>query len=374
MADAQGRPSWFQRYLLPGFAFKAVVIGGGYATGRELAEFFLPHGLAGGVLAMLFALLIWSVVCAVTFLFAYATHSFDYRTFFKNLLGPLWGLFEITYLLFVVLILAVFAAAAGAIGASVLGAPEIVGALALVIAIAAITAFGANAVERLFKWATLFLYAVYVLLAVLVLSQFGGRAIENFAAPGPMGDWWLGGLTYAGYNVVGAIVILPVLRHFTRPRDALIAGVVAGPLAMWPALVFFVCMAAFYPAIGAETLPSDYMLRQLNLPIFHLTFQLMIFMALLETGVGAVHAFNERVSAARQARSGKGLTVRLRVIIGVVVLVASVFLADRIGLVALIGQGYRALSYAILLIFVAPLLTLGVWRLWRARAVANQQT
>ena len=31
--------SLFQRYLLPGFAFKAVVIGGGYATGRELAEY-----------------------------------------------------------------------------------------------------------------------------------------------------------------------------------------------------------------------------------------------------------------------------------------------------------------------------------------------
>ena len=34
----------FQRFLLPAFAFKAVVIGGGYATGRELAEFFLPSG------------------------------------------------------------------------------------------------------------------------------------------------------------------------------------------------------------------------------------------------------------------------------------------------------------------------------------------
>ena len=37
-------PSRFQRFVLPGLAFKAVVIGGGYATGRELAEFFLPAG------------------------------------------------------------------------------------------------------------------------------------------------------------------------------------------------------------------------------------------------------------------------------------------------------------------------------------------
>src|SRR5262245_30329031 len=62
--------SWFQRYLLHGFAFKAVVIGGGYATGRELAEFFIPSGPWGGIFAMLLAMTVWSVVCVVTFLFS----------------------------------------------------------------------------------------------------------------------------------------------------------------------------------------------------------------------------------------------------------------------------------------------------------------
>ena len=48
-SERRGRPAWFQRFLLPGLAFKAVVIGGGYATGRELAEFFLPSGPWGGI-------------------------------------------------------------------------------------------------------------------------------------------------------------------------------------------------------------------------------------------------------------------------------------------------------------------------------------
>ena len=39
---------FFKRYLLPGFVFEAAVIGGGYATGRELVEFFLPAGPLGG--------------------------------------------------------------------------------------------------------------------------------------------------------------------------------------------------------------------------------------------------------------------------------------------------------------------------------------
>jgi len=39
----------FQRWLLPGFLFQSVIIGGGYATGRELVEFFLSVGPPAGL-------------------------------------------------------------------------------------------------------------------------------------------------------------------------------------------------------------------------------------------------------------------------------------------------------------------------------------
>src|SRR5450756_873448 len=113
--------SRFQRFLLPAFAFKAVVIGGGYATGRELAEFFLPSGPWGGVAGMLLATAIWSAVCVTTFLFARRCGARDYLTFVRALLGPGWPVFEAAYVLFVILILAVFGAAAGAIAEATLG-------------------------------------------------------------------------------------------------------------------------------------------------------------------------------------------------------------------------------------------------------------
>jgi len=52
MSDAP--PGRFKRWILPGLGVKAVVIGGGYATGRELAEFFLSAGPWGGLYAILF--------------------------------------------------------------------------------------------------------------------------------------------------------------------------------------------------------------------------------------------------------------------------------------------------------------------------------
>src|ERR1700761_5854033 len=90
-------PGWLQRFVLPGLAFKAVVIGGGYSTGRELAEYFMPSGPWGGLSGMLLAMLIWSVISCLTFLFARATGAGDYRTFFRKLLGPAAVLFDAAY-------------------------------------------------------------------------------------------------------------------------------------------------------------------------------------------------------------------------------------------------------------------------------------
>ncbi|MFS2111319.1 hypothetical protein ACCC88_16640, partial [Sphingomonas sp. Sphisp140] len=300
--------SWFQRFLLPGFAMKAVIIGGGYATGRELAEYFLPAGPWGGLAGMVLAMLLWSVIAAATFAYARMVGALDYRAFFADLLGPAWIAFEGAYILFVVLILAVFGASAGAIGAAMFGWPVFAGTLALALAILATVTLGNAAVEGVFKYVSFLLYAVYAIFLALSLWRFGHRIAAGFATPAPWSGWASGGLTYASYNIIGAVVILPVLRHLTSTRDAVVAGLVAGPLAMLPAILFFTCMIAFYPGIGAETLPSDFLLRQLDVPVFHWAFQMMIFAALLESGAGAVHAINERVAGVvgRRRRGGGG--------------------------------------------------------------------
>jgi uncharacterized membrane protein YkvI len=363
-ADAAHPPSAFQRFVLPGLAFKAVVIGGGYATGREIAEFFLPAGPWGGIAAMAVATVIWCVVCAITFVFARRLRERDYRSFFRALLGRAWPLFEIAYLLFVVLILAVFGAAAGAIASATLGVPPIVGTLCLMVAIAIATAFGNKSVERVFTWVSILLYGVYAAFVVLALSSFGGQISQTFATAGSWNEGWLsGGLTYAGYNIIGAVVILPVTRHLTSDRDAVIAGVAAGPLAMLPALLFFICMCAFVPAIAGEALPSDYLLARLDQPWFRFLFHTMIFAALLESGTGAVHAINERISSVWQARTHAPLSTRARGALALGLLAVCMLIADRVGLVSLIANGYRALAYVLIAVYVIPLLTIGVWRL-----------
>lgn len=356
-------PSRFSRWLLPGLGVKAVVIGGGYATGRELAEFFLARGPWGGLIAILFATLLFSIFSSLTFLAARRFQTYDYKSFFKQLLGPAWHLFELAYLIFVVLILAVYGAASGAIGNALFGAPLWAGTIVLALCIASVVAFGNKAVERLFRDVSYLLYGVYALFIVLALWKFGSRVPSGFAAYHQTSGWALSGVTYFGYNIVGAVVILPVLRHLMNDRDAVIAGTIAGPLTMLPALLFFIPMVAFYPEVQSATLPSDFLLQRIGSPAFHILFQAMIFSALLESGTSSVHAINERIDRAWEARTGKELTHRQRLSIAALVLVGCMFLASRFGLVELIATGYRALAYILLATFILPLVTIGVWKL-----------
>ncbi len=316
---------------------------------------------------MLVAAVVWSGVCALTFLFAYQTRSRDYGTFFRHLLGPLWPAFEIAYLLTLVVVLAVYSAAAGAIGNAMFGWSPLAGSLLLMACVTAIAAYGNSAVERLFKYVTIVLYGTYLLLAILVLSRFGHRSAAMFGDGIPTTGWLLGGLTYAGYNVIGAVLVLPVVRHMTSRRDAIVGGVLAGPVTILPAVLFFFCLLAFYPEIASKTLPSDYMLERLNIPALRALFEFMVFCALLESAAGGIHAFNERAAQTYKSARGRDLSRGARLALTCTVFAISVFLAVRIGLVSLIASGYSWLAVAILLVYVLPLVTSGAWWLLSQR-------
>ena len=104
----------FKKYLLPGLVFQSVVIGGGYGTGRELVEYFLNYGPLGGLLGMLLVTTVtWSILLAITFEFSRVFHAYDYRTFFRKLVGPFWIIFEIFYFVFLMIVLGVIASASG---------------------------------------------------------------------------------------------------------------------------------------------------------------------------------------------------------------------------------------------------------------------
>ena len=356
---------WFRRYLLPGLVFQSAVIAGGYGTGRENVEFFLSIGPTPGLAAMALSTAIWSAVCAVTFELARQFRSYEYRTFFKRLLGPSWVLFEVTYVLLTLLVLAVIGAAAGSIVDETFGLPYALGVIVALGAVALLLFYGSVAIERFFAGWSFALYAVFVALVVWSLVRFGSTLGPSFAASALDGDWLVKGVQYGGYNLSAAAVALFTVRHIQTRNQAVWAGLLAGVIGMLPAFFFYLAMVPHYPAIVDATVPSNFILEALGSRTFQIAYQVILFGTLIETGTGMIHAVNERLAVTRRER-GAGLPSWARPVVAAVFLGIALSLTP-LGLIDLISRGYGTITWGFIVYYVVPVLTIGAWLAFRKR-------
>jgi uncharacterized membrane protein YkvI len=363
--------SWFRRYLLPGFVFQSIIIAGGYGTGRELVEFFLRYGPLGGLLGMLLpSTLVASLTAMASFEFARVFRAYDYRRFFQRLLGRGWVLYEINYLVAVLLVLAVIGAAAGTFLSETFGLPIAVGAVILLVAIGFLVFKGTSTIEGFLAAWSFVLYGTYLVFFVWSLTAFGDAFGAALAGGEATPGWVLSGLRYGALQISLLPAVLFATRHIRERREALWAGALVGPIAIIPGVLFYLAMVGHYPEILERPLPANYLLELLGSRSFQVAFQLVLFGTLIETGSGLIHAFNERISGVFQVHNYR-MPPSLRPAIAVGLLVAG-FALSRLGLIELIGKGYGALTWVSMAIVVVPVLTIGVARI-RAATTAGPQ-
>lgn len=343
------------------------MIGGGYATGRELVEFFLSSGPVHGLFGMLVTTILFSLAAALSFELARLGACYDYRSFFRALLGRFWIAYELAYLVLGLLVLAVIGAAAGEIAAGYLGLPRAAGTLLLAAGIGLLSWRGTQLIETVFAgWSTL-LYLTYAVLLTTYLWRFGDGLAAGFAREPIRSGWFGSGLAYFGYNAAVLPLILFSVRHMHSRADAFTAGALAGPLVMLPALLFFLAMAIEYPAITGAAIPSDYLLRQLDLPLLQVIFYVVVLGTLVQTGTAFVHAINERVDAVCRER-GRAMPRWLRGGVALLVLFTAIACAGAFGLIELIARGYGTLAWIFMALYILPLLTVGTRRILRTAA------
>lgn len=358
------KSSFFKKYLLPGFVFQSVVIAGGYGTGRELVEYFLNYGPLGGLLGMLLVTTVmWSLCLAITFEFSRKFKTYDYRTFFKNLLGRYWFLFEILYFILLFIVLAVIGSAAGVLLRDNFGLPYIVGVLIMLVAVGFLTFKGSSLIENFLSSWSILLYLVYGIFLIVALLKFGPAIQTNFAGGIIESKWIVGGFKYALYNLGVIPAVLFCLKHIETRKEAITAGLLGGIIGILPGLLFYIAVVGFYPSILPEEVPAIFMLQKTGIPILIIVFQVILFGTLIETGTGFIHAVNERIQSALSIR-GKTLASWQRPVISVILLLIALGIST-FGLISLIAKGYGTVSWGFLLIYIVPLMTLGIRKIFK---------
>ncbi|MFM8532029.1 MAG: hypothetical protein ACKOEC_00290 [Acidimicrobiia bacterium] len=343
----------------------AVMIGGGYATGRELVEFFLIHGPATGLASMAVTGVIIAGTTMIGFELARRFEAFDYQSFCQVCIGPLWVVFEAGYLALLLLVLSVVSSAAGALITELLGTPELLNSVLFMATVAYVVFYGNDFLERVITAWSITFYVSYGSLLIAVLYKFGDALGPALAMQpiDPRAAWW-SGVGYAGLNVVLIPILIFVARNFRSRSEALLAGAIAAPLIIVPGFTLLIALSAFYPGINDERIPVSAILGKLDIPILSLLIPLVILGALVKSGAGMLHGLNERIAGAFQ-RQGKAMGSWVRPTVALFAMTAAVYAASWFGLIDLIKYGYRFSSYFFIVVMFVPLMTRGLWLICR---------
>ncbi|MFO1257076.1 MAG: hypothetical protein U1E78_01430 [Gammaproteobacteria bacterium] len=339
--------NFFKIYILPGMTFQSIVISGGYCTGQEMNQYFLALGPTNGLYGLIVTTVMWSIVCAASFVFAILHRAYDYKKFFKSLLGRAWVIFEIAYLYLVLIVLSVIAASVGSLLQDLLGIPYIIGLILPFIYILFMVYKSSESIEKMFSFLSIGLYAVFIAFLYCCYQKSNNLLFEGVTLPSGIA-WVKNGIAYASYNVGALPAVLFTLRHLKTRRQALISGLLAGPLASMPGVMLLLALSTQYPSVLDATVPSVYLLNHVGVSLLTIAFSVVLISTLVETGVGVVYAFKDRIHLKKYKK------------MPVIILLIVAFCLGQLGLVNLIAEGYRLLTWFMIAVFIVPLLTVGI--------------
>lgn len=354
-----------QIYIVPGAVFQSLLVGGGYGTGREVVEYFTQYGPLGGFLAISVSFALFVVVLGLTFEIARLFAVYDYRTFFQQILGRAWFIYEMIAFCMMMLVFAILATAAGTVLNDQFGIPISYGVAMMLVVVAALEYFGRDAITKVLTFWSLVLYAVFIAFLIGVFRHAPDKIAAAFSNPGVEPGWALSGFKYAMYNMTGAPIVLFAVRNFKSRGEAFGSGGMAAVIALVPAVIFHVAFSGEYPAIGDEAIPVYAMMSQYGMSLLIVLFTIMLFGTLIETGAGTLQGINERIDTFRAERHLPPLPPIGHVLVAIGLIAVSGALTN-FGIAALIAKGYGTLSWGFFAVYFVPLMTVGVYRVFKA--------
>lgn len=365
----------YAKYILPGVLLQSVLIGGGYATGREIYSYGAKFGAMGWISGLTIGIG-FALFAFLTFEICRIYKVYDYKNYISQVIGPLWPVMDILTVLIAIVLIAVMAAATGSIFEQV-GLPNILGSVVIVFLCGLLNFKGSKVIEKFESVGTVLLYGGYILFTIIVLVKKGGNIPQVFAAMDtsavggsvtlPLCIWT--GILYVAYNINAIPMGMFSLTRQTKRKETLVSGIIAGLLMVIPWFLSYFAMMCFYgdtSIVGADVAtPWMEMIKAVNGgPVLLGLFSLVMGWTLVETATGCIHMIIDRFDVALAERGNAKMSDRKRGLITVATLIAALLLS-RIGVVTLIEKGYSYLSYGFILFYLLPTLIIGGYKILR---------
>ncbi|MDR2825495.1 MAG: hypothetical protein LBV76_01710 [Deltaproteobacteria bacterium] len=216
-------------------AYCAFCIGSGYASGQEVMQFFTAHGLYSfGALTISMALFLW--FGSAIMLKGYDTKIKATNTIFEYYCGKYIGLaFEIFVPIFLFSVVVIMVSGAGATLAQHYGFDPVIGRAIMAVISMLTVIFGLTRLVQIIG------LIGPVIIVVAIIAGFAGifngslslaeadKAIQTLDVAKADSRWWLSGMLYAAFMVLGSAPFFAGLgtQGISR-KDALWGGLLGG--------------------------------------------------------------------------------------------------------------------------------------------------
>ena len=152
-------------------------------------------------------------------------------------------------------------------------------------------------------------------------------------------------------------------------RQTLFAGLFAAVFAVVPAVLLHLAFLANITELLDYELPTYWMLGIFEVEWFTSVYLFILFVTVVQTGVGVMHGLVERINDGLARANQPVLSPFGSALTTVVVMLLSLGVA-QVGIVELVARGYSAIAFGMFFVFIVPLLTIGVYKIFFAQNVA----
>ncbi|RRJ82403.1 YkvI family membrane protein [Aestuariirhabdus litorea] len=244
-------------------AIVALIVGAGFATGQEVMQFFVVHGSLGlaGTL-IFFALCSYATISLLLVGQKYHFKSGEevFRYYLGDIAGKLMSWFATLFLFSAYVVML---SGAGSVISQSFGVPVAAGAGLMAVLVLLVVIFGLQQLVNVVGSIGPLLVGLVVVIALSVLMDTGlgfdyDRPLaESGAQYQATPYWWLSGIIYLAFQVIGLASILPVIGGREKISKNLIGGGLLGSLLLFLTLLLLVlALIASTPAVTGAEIPT----------------------------------------------------------------------------------------------------------------------
>ena len=280
-------------------AYMSVVIGGGFASGQEVLQFFTGYGLIGivGTLVsgVLFAFLGMQIARMSSQMQANSLKEVLYRLF-----GTRIGLVvDVVLSFFLYGVGVVMLAGSGSIFSQEYNLPPLFGGVLMTVLVIATLCLNVTRIINLISAVMPFLLAMVLLITTYSIFNYNAsvETLDTVARENNetvTGNWFVGALLYASFNIAVGFPMLAVIGGMTKqPKAAAVGGVLGGLGLGALILLLNIGLFANINQLQGIEMPSLALAGRIS-PILSVLMSVALVCMIYSTAVGMFFAFSAR--------------------------------------------------------------------------------